>query len=56
MPSYSAPIEDIKFVLQDVLEIHDSPIPGYSELDNEYLNAILEEASKISNEVRIDIQ
>ena len=51
MPSYSAPIEDIKFVLQDVLEIHDSPIPGYSELDNEYLNAILEEASKISNEV-----
>ena len=51
MPSYSAPIEDIKFVLQDVLEIHDSPIPGYSELDEEYLNAILEEASKISNEV-----
>ena len=34
MPSYSAPIDDIKFVLQDVLEIHDSPIPGYSELDN----------------------
>ena len=51
MPSYSAPIEDIKYVLQDVLEIHDSPIPGYSELDEEYLNAILEEASKISNEV-----
>ena len=51
MPSYSAPIEDIKFVLQNVVEIHDSQIPGYSELDNEYLNAILEEASKISNEV-----
>ena len=51
MPSYSAPNEDIKIVLQHVLEIHDSPIPGYSELDNEYLNAILEEASKISNEV-----
>ena len=51
MPTYTAPIEDIKFVLQDVLEIHDSPIPGYNELDEEYLNAILEEASKISNEV-----
>ena len=54
MPSYSAPIEDIKYVLQDVLEIHDSPIPGYSELDNEYLNAILEEASKILGTWRLE--
>jgi alkylation response protein AidB-like acyl-CoA dehydrogenase len=50
MPSYHAPIKDIKFILQNVLEINDSEIPGYSELDNEYLNAILEEASKISTE------
>ena len=49
MPSYHAPIKDIKFILQNVLEINDSEIPGYSELDNEYLNAILEEASKILN-------
>ena len=51
MPIYSAPVKDIKFILQNVLEIHDSDIPGYRELDNEYLNAILEEASKISSEV-----
>ena len=51
MPSYSAPVKDIKFILQNVLKIHDSDIPGYGELDNEYLNAILEEASKISSEV-----
>ena len=51
MPSYHAPIKDIKFILQNVLEINDSEIPGYSELDNEYLNAILEEASKISTEL-----
>ena len=51
MPSYSAPVKDIKFILQNVLKIHDSNIPGYGELDNEYLNAILEEASKISSEV-----
>ena len=51
MPIYSAPVKDIKFILQNVLKIHDSDIPGYSELDNEYLNAILEEASKISSEV-----
>ena len=35
MPSYHAPIKDIKFILQNVLEINDSEIPGYSELDNE---------------------
>ncbi len=51
MPIYSAPVKDIKFILQKVLKIHDSEIPGYGELDNEYLNAILEEASKISSEV-----
>ena len=51
MPSYSAPVKDIKFILQNVLKIHDSDILGYGELDNEYLNAILEGASKISSEV-----
>ena len=51
MPSYSAPIKDIKFILQSVLKIHHTDIPGYGELDNDYLNAILEEASKISSEV-----
>jgi len=51
MPSYSAPVKDIKFILQNVLKIHNSEIPGYGDLDNDYLNAILEEASKISSEV-----
>lgn len=51
MPSYSAPVKDIKFILQNVLKIHDSDTPGYGDLDNDYLNAILEEASKISSEV-----
>ena len=51
MPSYSAPVKDIKFILQNVLKIHNSDIPGYCDLDNDYLNAILEEASKISSEV-----
>ena len=51
MPIYSAPVKDIKFILQNILKIHDSDIPGYRELDNEYLNAILGEASKISSEV-----
>ena len=51
MPIYSAPVKDIKFILQNVLKIHDSDIPGYDELNDEYLNAILEEASKISSEV-----
>ena len=51
MPSYSAPVKDIKFILQNVLKIHNSDIPGYGDLDKDYLNAILEEASKISSEV-----
>lgn len=48
MPSYTAPLDDIKFVLHDVL---DAPIlaelPGYDEADKDTMDAVLEEGAKI---------
>ena len=51
MPSYSAPIKDMQFVLHDVLDLTGSDIPGYAELEADFTSAILEEAGKISAEV-----
>ncbi|MGC8203554.1 acyl-CoA dehydrogenase C-terminal domain-containing protein [Aliiroseovarius sp. PTFE2010] len=51
MPTYTAPIADMQYILHDVLKITDSGIPGYDELDADYTSAILEEAGKISSEV-----
>jgi acyl-CoA dehydrogenase len=48
MPIYSAPTQDLQFVLQDVLGIAASDIPGYNELDRETTAAVLEEAGKLS--------
>ncbi len=51
MPSYTAPVKDMQFVLHDVLKVSQSNIPGYNELDEGFTAAILEEAGKISSEV-----
>ncbi|NNK79080.1 MAG: acyl-CoA dehydrogenase [Litoreibacter sp.] len=51
MPSYTAPVKDMQFVLHDVLNIAGQDIPGYSDLDADFTNAILEEAGKIASEV-----
>jgi len=51
MPHYTPPIEDIRFVLHDVLEVEAQDIPGYSELEPYFTAAVLEEAGKISSEV-----
>ncbi len=51
MPSYTAPVKDIQFVLHDLLKIRESGIPGYDELDPEFTSAILEEAGKITSEL-----
>ena len=51
MPSYTAPIKDMQFILHDVLNVTGAGIPGYDELDPEFTGAILEEAGKISAEV-----
>lgn len=51
MPIYTAPTEDLQFVLQDVLKIAGSDTPGYDELDRDTTSAILEEAGKLAAQV-----
>ncbi|MCG7493553.1 acyl-CoA dehydrogenase C-terminal domain-containing protein [Thalassobius sp. Cn5-15] len=51
MPSYTAPTKDLQFVLHDLLNISQSDIPGYSDLEGEFTSAVLEEAGKITSEV-----
>ncbi|MEL6167124.1 MAG: acyl-CoA dehydrogenase C-terminal domain-containing protein [Pseudomonadota bacterium] len=51
MPSYAAPTKDMQFVLHEVLNVSDAPIPGYAELDPDFTHAVLEEAGKLSVEV-----
>lgn len=51
MPSYTAPIPDLQFVLHDVLQVTASGIPGYGELEAEFTGAILGEAGKLAEDV-----
>jgi len=51
MPVYNAPIQDISFLLNDVLKLQQQDIPGYEALEPELLQAILEEGGKLASEV-----
>ena len=51
MPTYTAPTKDLQFVLQELLNVTGSDIPGYSELEADFTGAILEEAGKIGANV-----
>ncbi len=51
MTGYTPPLEDIAFVLHDVLRVHESDIPGYDEMDRATTAAVLEEAGKLARDV-----
>ncbi len=51
MPTYTAPVKDLQFVLHNVLNVSNSDIPGYSDLEADFTNAVLEEAGKLTGEV-----
>ncbi|MBA83999.1 acyl-CoA dehydrogenase C-terminal domain-containing protein [Thalassobius sp. S69A] len=51
MPSYTAPVKDMQFVLHDLLKVSQSDIPGYGDLEADFTSAVLEEAGKITSEV-----
>ena len=51
MPSYTAPTKDLAFLLHDVLQVSQSNIPGYDELEPDFTSAVLEEAGKLTSEV-----
>ena len=53
MSTYKAPLRDMQFVMQDLLnyEKHYQSLPHCDEVNQELIDAILEEASKFSEEV-----
>ncbi len=51
MPSYTAPVKDMQFLLHDVLKISEAGVPGYEDLDRSFTAAVLEEAGKLASEV-----
>jgi len=51
MPSYTAPTKDIQYVLHDVLNISNSEVPGYADLDRAFTEAILDAAGQLASEV-----
>lgn len=51
MPNYTAPTKDLQFVLQEVLNVETSAIPGYDELAPDFTAAVLEEAGKLAENV-----
>ncbi len=51
MPTYTAPVKDMQFVLHEVLNITGSDVPGYADLDEGFTSAVLEEAGKVARDV-----
>jgi alkylation response protein AidB-like acyl-CoA dehydrogenase len=51
MPSYTAPVKDLQFVLHDLLKVSRADIPGYAELEADFTAAVLEEAGKLTAEI-----
>jgi alkylation response protein AidB-like acyl-CoA dehydrogenase len=51
MPSYAAPLRDMQFVLDEVLQVSKSDVPGYADLAPDFTSAILDEAGRIAREV-----
>ena len=51
MPSYAAPVKDMQFLLHDLLKISEADIPGYSDLDRSFTEAVFDEAAKVASDI-----
>jgi alkylation response protein AidB-like acyl-CoA dehydrogenase len=52
MPSYKAPVEDVRFLLNDVFQIERyNNLPGFADASTDVVDAILEEGAKLCEEV-----
>ena len=49
MPTYNAPLEDMRFVLNEVFDYSGTiaTLPGYEEATGDLVDAVLEEAAKL---------
>src|ERR1700722_19195197 len=56
MPSYKTPLDDIRFILNEVIDAASlTQLPGYSEATPETVDAILDEAAKVCEDVLFPI-
>ena len=57
MPSYTAPLDNIRFILNDVLNVHETlaQLPGFEDATPDTVDAILEGASAVCQEVLFPI-
>jgi alkylation response protein AidB-like acyl-CoA dehydrogenase len=53
MPTYTPPLRDLQFVMHEVLKVADEyqAMPAHAEVDEDTINAILEEGGKFAAEV-----
>ena len=51
MPTYTAPVKDMQFLLHNVLKVTSADTPGYAELDEGFTGAVLEEAGKVASDL-----
>lgn len=52
MPQYNAPLNEIRFILHDVIGVEKlSKLKGYEEASKDLIDAVLEEGAKLCNEV-----
>jgi alkylation response protein AidB-like acyl-CoA dehydrogenase len=53
MPLYTPPLRDMQFVMHEVLKVTDEfkHMPPHAEMDEDTINAVLEEAGKFASEV-----
>ena len=51
MPNYTPPIKDMTFILEDVLDVVNSDVPGYDELATDFISAVLNESGKLCEQV-----
>ncbi len=52
MPTYTAPLQDYKFIIEDVLNTYQdyAQIPQFSEIDSELIDSILSEAGRFAEQ------
>ena len=51
MPGYKAPLADMEFLLDEVMGVSASGVPGYEALEPDFTAAVLAEAGKLAEEV-----